>query len=447
MLESLGAEHLAERTYGTLSEGGAQAGADRPFLDDRPRAAAARRARRRPRPRRPRGTGGAARPTWPPTPTPRRSCWSPTTSRRSRTASATACCCRRAQVVAPGLLTDVLTSENLSEGVRPVHRPRRHRRPLFRAAHQEPGSAQEACVSSDTDPAGSAARRDRDAGPGQPAEGIEVFLMRRHAAMDFVGRGDGVPRRRGRRPRPQRRHRLARTADRRGGPSGSGSTSTSPRRWSARRRGRRSRSPACCSPGPPTIRTASSATRRCTGEPARRWPNKTLSFGEFLRAREAGAARRPAAAVGELGDAQGGAHPPLRHLLLRRCAAGGPARRRRQHRDRPGRLGRRRRPRSTTSRAGAAFLLPPTWTQLDSLNGRTVAEVLAVERRIVAVEPHLSRDRRQLGDRVLRQRQRYNAARSARAATPVREFVSVHTARRASRHRAPCCCRARRPTR
>ena len=27
---------------------------------------------------------------------------------------------------------------------------------------------------------------------------------------------------------------------------------------------------------------------------------------------------------------------------------------------------------------GAAFLLPPTWTQLDSLNGRTVAEVLAV---------------------------------------------------------------------
>jgi 8-oxo-dGTP pyrophosphatase MutT (NUDIX family) len=36
------------------------------------------------------------------------------------------------------------------------------------------------------------------------------------------------------------------------------------------------------------------------------------------------------------------------------------------------------------------FLLPPTWTQLDSLAGRTVAEVLAVERRIVAVEPHLA---------------------------------------------------------
>ena len=39
---------------------------------------------------------------------------------------------------------------------------------------------------------------------------------------------------------------------------------------------------------------------------------------------------------------------------------------------------------------GKSFLLPPTWTQLDSLNNRTVAEVLAVERKIVAVEPHLS---------------------------------------------------------
>ncbi|MDT5182058.1 MAG: hypothetical protein QOI29_216 [Mycobacterium sp.] len=41
---------------------------------------------------------------------------------------------------------------------------------------------------------------------------------------------------------------------------------------------------------------------------------------------------------------------------------------------------------------GRSFLLPPTWTQLDSLNGRTVAEVLAVERKIVAVEPHLAAD-------------------------------------------------------
>ena len=37
-----------------------------------------------------------------------------------------------------------------------------------------------------------------------------------------------------------------------------------------------------------------------------------------------------------------------------------------------------------------SFLLPPTWTQLDSLAGRTVAEVLAVERQIVAVQPNLT---------------------------------------------------------
>ncbi|OMC41838.1 NUDIX hydrolase [Mycobacterium sp. IS-2888] len=39
--------------------------------------------------------------------------------------------------------------------------------------------------------------------------------------------------------------------------------------------------------------------------------------------------------------------------------------------------------------AGRCFLLPPTWTQLDSLAGRTVADVLAVERQIVPVQPHL----------------------------------------------------------
>ena len=42
--------------------------------------------------------------------------------------------------------------------------------------------------------------------------------------------------------------------------------------------------------------------------------------------------------------------------------------------------------------AGRSFLLPPTWTQLDSLNGRTVADVLAVERQIVTVQPHLEID-------------------------------------------------------
>jgi hypothetical protein len=43
--------------------------------------------------------------------------------------------------------------------------------------------------------------------------------------------------------------------------------------------------------------------------------------------------------VGQLGDAQGRAHPSLRHLLLRRRAPRGPTRRRREHRNRSGRLG------------------------------------------------------------------------------------------------------------
>ncbi len=40
--------------------------------------------------------------------------------------------------------------------------------------------------------------------------------------------------------------------------------------------------------------------------------------------------------------------------------------------------------------AQRSFLLPPTWTQLDALAGRTVAEVLAVERRIVPISPNMS---------------------------------------------------------
>ncbi len=40
--------------------------------------------------------------------------------------------------------------------------------------------------------------------------------------------------------------------------------------------------------------------------------------------------------------------------------------------------------------AQRSFLLPPTWTQLDALAGRTVAEVLAVDRRIVPISPNMS---------------------------------------------------------
>ena len=39
---------------------------------------------------------------------------------------------------------------------------------------------------------------------------------------------------------------------------------------------------------------------------------------------------------------------------------------------------------------GRALLLPPTWSQLDSLTGRTVADVLALERQIDKVQPKLT---------------------------------------------------------
>ena len=65
---------------------------------------------------------------------------------------------------------------------------------------------------------------------------------------------------------------------------------------------------------------------------------------------------------------------------------------------------------------GKTFLLPPTWTQLDSLNGRTVAEVLAVERQIVPVEPHLAANK-VTGNWEIEffNSDRYNAARNHRA--------------------------------
>ena len=65
---------------------------------------------------------------------------------------------------------------------------------------------------------------------------------------------------------------------------------------------------------------------------------------------------------------------------------------------------------------GQSFLLPPTWTQLDSLAGHTVEEVLAVERKIVAVEPHLAANK-DTGNWEIEffNGERYNAARNRRA--------------------------------
>ncbi|MBX7430641.1 NUDIX hydrolase [Mycobacterium sp. Y57] len=65
--------------------------------------------------------------------------------------------------------------------------------------------------------------------------------------------------------------------------------------------------------------------------------------------------------------------------------------------------------------AGRSFLLPPTWTQLDALNGRTVAEVLAVERRIAAIEPSLAAEKGGNWEIEFFNSDRYNAARNRRA--------------------------------
>ncbi|CAN5401355.1 NUDIX hydrolase [soil metagenome] len=64
--------------------------------------------------------------------------------------------------------------------------------------------------------------------------------------------------------------------------------------------------------------------------------------------------------------------------------------------------------------AKRTFLLPPTWTQLDSLAGRTVAEVLAQERQIVPIQPSLTMGRGNWSIEFF-DGERYNAARDGRA--------------------------------
>ncbi|BBX17574.1 NUDIX hydrolase [Mycolicibacterium duvalii] len=64
---------------------------------------------------------------------------------------------------------------------------------------------------------------------------------------------------------------------------------------------------------------------------------------------------------------------------------------------------------------GRTFLLPPTWTQLDALNGRTVGEVLAVERQIVAIEPSLAAEKNGNWEIEFFNSDRYNQARNRRA--------------------------------
>ena len=90
------------------------------------------------------------------------------------------------KVVDSGLLPDVLTAENLSKAFGQSIVLDVIRRPLFRASGQEPGGAQEASMTDGPDPLTPETGGDGDAGPRHRRAGIEVFLMRRHSAMEFV---------------------------------------------------------------------------------------------------------------------------------------------------------------------------------------------------------------------------------------------------------------------
>ena len=326
-------------------------------------------------------------------------------------------------------------------GVRPVDRPGSHRRTLLRPPHPEPRGAQEAPRGMSDDPLVPAAGRDGDAGPRHRArhQGVPDAAA---LAMDFVAGvmvfpGGGV----------DDRDRNADIAW--SGPEPAGGrerlgvdTDLAEALVCAAARETFEESGVLFA-GPADDPTASSATRRSTASP-RRAGRQDAVVRRVPAQREAGAARRPAAAVGELGDAEGGAHPPLRHLLLRRGVAGRSARRRREHRNRPRRLDHARgRPRRL--RRGGNFLLPPTWTQLDSLAGRTVAEVLAVERQIVPVEPHLAADGHGNWEIEFFNSDRYNEARRPPARR--RTSSSPSTSATSSPASARCCCRGRRPTR
>lgn len=63
---------------------------------------------------------------------------------------------------------------------------------------------------------------------------------------------------------------------------------------------------------------------------------------------------------------------------------------------------------------GRSFLLPPTWTQLNSLDGRTVAEILEAERTITPIEPVLTEHQGNWEIEFF-DAERYNAARKHRA--------------------------------
>ena len=194
-----------------------------------------------------------------------------------------------------------------------------------------------------------AARQRRRAGATGPA----VHMLRRRASMAFAGGayaypGGGVD------PRDERwaggGWAGPGCAGRPwSGPSGSARTRPPRRPSSAPPSARPSRRRACCSPGPTPRRVVADTT----GEDWEARPGGAGRPRAVLRRlpgpARAGAAQRPAGRLGALDHARVRA-APLRHLVLRRRAARGPAHAQRLHRGRPHGLdpARRRPPPATT---------------------------------------------------------------------------------------------------
>ena len=235
--------------------------------------------------------------------------------------------------------------------------------------------------------------RDRRRGT---AEDIEVFLMRRHSAMDFVAGvmvfpGGGVDDR-----------------DRNAGLEGLGAWAGPPPSWWAERFGIESSlaealvcaaaretfeesgvlfaGPADAPDGPDGIVGDASVY----GDSRRALADRTLSFADFLRREnlvlrsdllrpwanwvtpEAERTRRydtyffvAALPQGQRADGENTESDRAEWVLPHDAVA--------------------------DFAAGRNVLLPPTWTQLEALAGRTVADVLAVERQISPVQPLLEK--------------------------------------------------------
>jgi len=153
-----------------------------------------------------------------------------------------------------------------------------------------------------------------------------------------------------------------------------------------------------CSPARPTTRTASSETHRSYRESRQALADRTLSFATSCDAKT-GLRADLLLAVGKLGDARAERPAGYDTYSLSECCEGQASTA--ENTVRPMRGGHARRPPSLTSKCRAFCCRRPE--QLDSLIGRSVADVLAVDGRSSRCKPERRIDG-ETGFRVLRLR-------------------------------------------